>query len=186
MSGARRQIFIVFAGFLMVEKFGYAVEEITLLFLLNAAINVWLAPKIGRLIGRWGERKALIFEYLGLVVVFTGYAMVENATVAAGLYVVDHMFFALAIAIKTYFQKIADPADIAASAGVGFTISHIAAVVIPVLFGMLWLVSPPAVFLAGSAMAVVSLGLSFLVPARPAPGREAVLGSRAAPLQAAE
>jgi hypothetical protein len=186
MSGARRQIFVVFAGFLMVEKFGYTVGQITLLFLLNAALNVWLAPKIGRLIGRWGERKALIFEYIGLIGVFTAYAFVENATVAASLYVVDHMFFALAIAIKTYFQKIADPADIAASAGVGFTISHIAAVVIPVLFGMLWLVSPPAVFLAGSAMAAASLGLSFLVPARPAPGREAVLGGRAVPLPAAE
>jgi hypothetical protein len=186
MSGARRQIFIVFAGFLMVEKFGYAVEEITLLFLLNAAINVWLAPKIGRLIGRWGERKALIFEYVGLFVVFTGYAFVQNATIAAGLYVIDHMFFALAIAIKTYFQKIADPADIAASAGVGFTISHIAAVVLPVLFGLLWLVSPPAVFLAGSAMAAVSLGLSFLVPERPAPGAEAVFGWRGATQPAAE
>ena len=40
-------------------------------------------------------------------------------------------FFALAIAIQTYFQKIADPADIAATAGVSFTINHIAAVVMP-------------------------------------------------------
>ena len=64
MSGARRQIFIVFAGFLMVEKFGYTVDQITLLFLLNAVINIVLAPRIGQLIGRWGERPALIFESL--------------------------------------------------------------------------------------------------------------------------
>ena len=176
MSGARRQIFIVFAGFLMVEKFGYAVSEIALLFLLNAGLNVWLAPKIGRLIGRWGERRALIFEYVGLIGVFTAYAFVENATLAAGLYVVDHMFFALAIAIKTYFQKIADPADIASTAGVGFTINHIAAVAIPAAFGLVWLVSPAAVFLAGSAMAAISLLLSFNVPVAPAPGNEALVG----------
>ncbi len=176
MSGARRQIFIVFAGFLMVEKFGYDVGAIALLFLLNSAINIWLAPKIGRLIGRIGERKALIFEYIGLIIVFTAYAVVENATIAAGLYVVDHLFFALAIAIKTYFQKIADPADIASTAGVSFTINHIAAVVIPAAFGFLWLVSPAAVFLAGSAMAACSLIMALNVPRHPQPGQEVLLG----------
>lgn len=178
MSGARRQIFIVFAAFLLVEKFNYPVGSIALLFLLNAAMNVVLAPRIGRLIMRWGERKALLCEYSGLIVVFTAYAFVENATLAAGLYVVDHLFFVLAIAIKTYFQKIADPADIASTAGVGFTINHIAAVVIPVFFGALWLISPAAVFLAGTAMAVVSLGLAFNVPNRPAPGNEVIFGRR--------
>ncbi len=180
MSGARRQIFIVFAGFLMVEKFGYTVGEITLLFLLNAVLNVLFAPRIGRLVGRMGERSALILEYLGLIGVFTAYAFVDHAGLAAGLYVVDHLFFALAIAIKTYFQKIADPADIAATAGVGFTINHIAAVVIPAAFGFLWLVSPAAVFLAGAAMAGVSLVLSLNVPAAPEPGNEVVLGRRLA------
>jgi hypothetical protein len=178
MSGARRQIFIVFAGFLMVEKFGYSVGQITLLFLINAVLNVVFAPRIGRLIGRWGERRALVFEYLGLIGVFTAYAFVENANVAAGLYVVDHLFFALAIAIKTYFQKIADPRDIAATAGVGFTINHIAAVLLPAAFGFLWLISPAAVFLAGSAMAAVSLLLSLNVPLAPAPGNEVLLGRR--------
>ncbi|MEM7225466.1 MAG: MFS transporter [Pseudomonadota bacterium] len=189
MSGARRQIFIVFAGFLMVEKFGYDVTTITLLFLLNAVINIYLAPRIGRLIGRWGERKSLICEYIGLILVFTLYAFVENATMAAVLYVVDHLFFALAIAIKTYFQKIADPRDIAATAGVGFTINHIAAVVIPAVFGLIWLVSPAAVFLAGAGMAAVSLLLSLNVPALPQPGNEVLIGRRLSgpiPVAAAE
>ncbi len=172
MSGARRQIFIVFAGFLMVEKFGYSVAEISLLFLINASFNVFFARRIGRFIGEVGERNALIFEYLGLIGVFTGYAFVEHAGLAAGLYVVDHLFFALAIAIKTYFQKIADPKDIAATAGVGFTINHIAAVFLPAVLGMLWLQSPTAVFLFGSCIAVISLLLAMHVPRNPAPGRE--------------
>ena len=176
MQGARRQIFTVFAGFMMVEKFGYGVGEITLLFLLNGAINVWLAPRIGRLIIRWGERRALTFEYIGLIGVFVGYAFVEHAGIAAGLYVVDHLFFAMAIAIKTYFQKIADPADFAPTAGVGFTINHIAAVVIPAAFGFVWLVSPAAVFLSGAGIAALSLVLARNIPAQPAPGNEAVFG----------
>jgi len=178
MSGARRQIFVVFAGFLMVEKFGYSVGEITLLFLLNSVINVVLAPLVGRWVGRIGDRNALIVEYGGLVIIFTLYAYVAHPWAAAGLYVVDHLFFALAIAIKTYFQKIADPADIAATAGVGFTINHIAAVVIPAAFGLLWLVSPATVFLAGAAMSVVSLVLALNVPFNPEPGNEVLIGRR--------
>ena len=164
MSGARRQIFMVFAGFLMVEKFGFSASNIALLFLVNHLINAWAAPKIGRLISRFGERSALTLEYVGLIIIFTAYAFVEWAWLAMLLYVLDHLLFAMAIAIKSYFQKIADPADIASTAGVAFTINHIAAVVIPVIFGLIWLQSPAVVFLAGAAMAVLSLVLARLVP----------------------
>ncbi|WP_025521578.1 MFS transporter [Vibrio parahaemolyticus] len=172
MSGARRQIFTVFAGFLMVEKFGYSAAEITLLFLINYLFNFLFAKRIGRFIGVVGERKALTFEYVGLIFVFVGYGLVQTAEWAAALYVVDHLFFALALAIKTYFQKIADPADMASTAGVAFTINHIAAVVIPVTFGMIWLVSPSSVFYIGAGMAAVSLLLSLNIPAKPEEGNE--------------
>ena len=176
LSGARRQIFIVFAGFLMVEKFGYSAANIAALFLINHAFNWLFAERIGAVIGRIGERRALTFEYVGLIGVFTAYAFVDNAYLAAGLYVVDHMFFALAIAIKTYLQKIADPADIASTAGVSFTINHIAAVIIPAVLGMVWIVSPAAVFLVGAAFAACSLSLAQNVPAEPARGNEVVFG----------
>ncbi|EOK5972125.1 MFS transporter [Vibrio parahaemolyticus] len=172
MSGARRQIFTVFAGFLMVEKFGYSAADITLLFLINYLFNFLFAKHIGRFIGVVGERKALTFEYVGLIFVFVGYGLVQTAEWAAALYVVDHLFFALALAIKTYFQKIADPADMASTAGVAFTINHIAAVVIPVTFGMIWLVSPSSVFYIGAGMAAVSLLLSLNIPAKPEEGNE--------------
>ncbi|QUM75741.1 MFS transporter [Moritella sp. 24] len=164
LSGARRQIFVVFASFLMVEKFGYGVSEITALFMLNHVINLYLGPKIGAWIGRVGERRALTFEYTGLIFVFIGYALVESAELAAVLYIVDHLFFAIAIALKTYFQKIADPKDIAGSMGVSFSINHIAAVVIPVIFGLIWLQNPSLVFYAGAAIACLSLILSRFVP----------------------
>jgi hypothetical protein len=176
LSGARRQIFIVFAGFLMVEKFGYGVAEVSALFLINAVLNMLFAGRIGRIIGVVGERTALVFEYVGLIGVFSAYAFVQNAHLAAGLYIVDHFFFALAIAIKTYFQKIADPADIASSAGVSFTINHIAAVVLPALLGVLWLNSPAAVFLVGAGLAGLSLILSLNIPNAPHPGNEVNVG----------
>ena len=177
MSGARRQIFIVFAAFMMVETFGYAAKDITLLFLVNCLISIWVAPKVGRLIVRWGERPALILEYAGLIGVFTAYAFVQTAWLAAGLYIVDHLFFALAIAIKSYFRKIADPSDIASTAGVSLTISHIAAVGLPPLLGLVWVLGEQGrttVFLLGAAIAAGSLILALLVPNEPARGNESV------------
>lgn len=163
LSGARRQIFMVFAGFMMVEKFGYTAKDISLLYLCNYVFNMFFAPKIGRLIGVIGEKKILLIEYIGLILIFTSYAFVQNKYLAAGLYVADHLFFAMAIAVKTYFQKIADPKDIAATAGISFTINHIAAVVIPALLGILWLKSPQSVFLIGSGIAACSLFFSRLI-----------------------
>ena len=87
------------------------------------------------------------------------------------------MFFALYIAMSTYFQKIADPRDLASSAGVSFTINHIAAVVIPALLGYVWIQSNALVFYIGAGFALCSLLLAQNIPARPAPSNEVVFGA---------
>ncbi|EIE49900.1 hypothetical protein C357_16511 [Citreicella sp. 357] len=178
MSGARRQIFMVFAGFMMVERFGFSVDEITALFLINLVVNLVAAPMLGKAVHRFGERRALIFEYAGLTVIFILYGGLYwfgwGVVLASVLYVVDHVFFALALALKTYFQKIADPRDIAPTAAVAFTINHIAAVFLPVLLGLLWLAAPGAVFGLAACMALTSLGLALMIPRHPSPGNETV------------
>jgi predicted MFS family arabinose efflux permease len=174
LSGARRQIFVVFAGFLMVEKFGFSVSQMTLLFLVNGVLSIYLAPRIGRLVIFWGERRTLTLEYVGLVMIFTAYAFAESAWFASILYILDHIFFAMAIALKSYLKKIADPRDMAATAGVSFSINHIAAVILPFVLGMVWIVSPAMVFLIGAGFAVVSLLLSQMVPNAPQRGMETV------------
>nr|WP_298445573.1 MFS transporter [uncultured Ferrimonas sp.] len=169
LSGARRQIFVVFAGFLMVEKFGFSVTDITALFVINYLFNLFCAPAIGRLIKRIGERRALIAEYLGLILVFVGYGVAEEAWQAGTLYVLDHLLFALAIALQSYLQKIADPRDMAATASVSFTINHIAAVIIPAVLGLVWLNDHSLVFYTGASFALASLLLSLAVPSAPSP-----------------
>lgn len=174
LSGARRQIFVAFAGFLLVEKFDYSVANIALLLMINHACNYFFAERIGAWIGRVSERVALTFEYIGLIGVFLSYAFVNSALLAGGLYVIDHVFFVMAIAIKTYFQKIADPADIASTVSVSFTINHIAAVIIPAVLGLVWIYSHSLVFIIGAGFAACSLILSQFMPRRPEPGRETI------------
>ncbi|MGR3468809.1 MAG: MFS transporter [Shimia sp.] len=188
MAGARRQIFVVFAGFMMVERFGFEVHEITQLYLINLVFSMAVAPVFGRVVQRFGERNALVFEYAGLVFVFLAYGGLYwfgwGVVLAAALYVIDHIFFALAFAKKTYFQKIADPGDIAPTAAVAFTINHIAAVALPVPLGLMWLWAPGAVFGLAAALAMGSVLLALLIPRHPVPGRETILQPRLAEVAA--
>lgn len=181
MAGARRQIFVVFAGFMMVERFGMKVSEMTMLLLVNYVLQMVAAPAMGRALGRFGERNVMAFEYIGLTLVFLAYGGLYwfgwGILIAGGLYILDQMFFALSFALKTYFQKIADPADIAPTAAVAFTINHIAAVFLPAALGYMWAKSPDYVFLLGAGMAGVALALALMIPRHPEPGYETVFGS---------
>jgi hypothetical protein len=175
LSGARRQIFVVFAGFLLVEKFGVDIHNMVLLLLANSILNMYFAPKIGKLIAKFGERNTLRVEYFGLMIVFALYAFTDNLYFAIALFVIDHLLFAMGIALRTYFQKIADPRDITSTSAISFTINHIAAVILPAILGLVWLYSYNLVFLIGVLIVGVSFVLAFLVPAHPQEGRETTL-----------
>ena len=157
MAGARRQIFMAFAVLLMVQKFRYSVQEVTALFVVNNLINYYLSPLIGQSIIRFGERKVLSIEYVSLIFIFVAYAVTGSKLVVAFLYILDHIFFNFSIAIRTYFQKVGDPRDVAPSMAVGFTINHIAAVFLPALGGVLWMIDYRIPFISGAVMSLVSL-----------------------------
>ncbi|MHB9072848.1 MAG: MFS transporter [Desulfobaccales bacterium] len=157
MSGARRQIFMAFAVFLLVKRCHFTLQHITILFVINDLINYFLSPVIGKAILRLGERKVLSLEYFSLIFLFLAYALVQDKIVLSIIFILDHIFFNFAIAIQTYFQKVADPRDIAPSMAMGFTINHIAAVFLPAIGGFLWMLDYRIPFFAGAAMSVVSL-----------------------------
>ena len=159
MSGARRQIFVAFAVFLLVQKFQFSIREITILFLINNVINYFLNPMIGRAINRFGERKVLSIEYITLIFVFIAYAYSHSKAVVALMYIIDFVVFNFSIGIKSHFQKIADPRDIAGSMAMGVTINHISAVIIPIAGGLVWMLDYKIPFIAGAAMSIISLTL---------------------------
>jgi predicted MFS family arabinose efflux permease len=166
LSGARRQIFVAFAVFLLVKNFKFSVREITILFVINNIVNYFLSPAIGKAIIRFGERKVLSVEYTTLIFIFIAYAYIESKLIIAILYIIDHIVFNFAIAIKTYFQKVGDPRDIAPSMAVGFTINHIAAVVIPAIGGILWMINYRIPFLAAAGMSMISLLVAQFIKVR--------------------
>lgn len=164
MSGARRQIFVAFAVFLLVQKFDYTIQQVTMLFVINNVLNYFANPLIGKAVNRFGERSVLTLEYSSLTIIFLGYAFTESALLAGVFYVADNIVFNFAMAIKTFYQKIADPRDIASGMAVGFTINHIAAVFIPFMGGLLWMTDYRTVFLCAVGMSLISLTLAQIIP----------------------
>ena len=149
LSGARRQIFIVFATFILVDVFGLTIVQMLLLLLINAFANMGTGLVLGPAINKFGERVILQIEYLGLFFVFLayGWALAHAGEswalpLVIGLYILDHILFQFAIGIESYFKKIADPRDLAGSAAVSFSINHIAAVTLPIVLGLVYIQTP--------------------------------------------
>ncbi|GFO53814.1 MFS transporter [Geomonas sp. Red276] len=157
LSGARRQIFVVFSILLLVQVFHFSVRDMTLLFIVNNIVAYILNSLIGKAINKVGERFISSIEYTGVIIVFLVYAFSTSKTLVMFMYIVDNILYNFDVAIRTYFQKVADPADIASSMSVGFTINHIAAVFLPALGGYFWMLDYRIPFVAGSALGVVSL-----------------------------
>ncbi len=157
LSGSRRQIFVVFAVFLLVDKYNFSVAEIAALFIVNNIIGYFVNPLIAKSINAFGERKVLSFEYIALIFIFYAYTQWDAKWGVALLYILDHIFFNFSFGLKTYLQKIADPKDIAPSNAVGFAINHIAAVVIPFVGGVMWMTNWQLPFYAGVGLSILSL-----------------------------
>jgi hypothetical protein len=157
LAGTRRQIFTVFAIFLLVERYNLGLRIVTGIYVINYALTYLLNPQISKALNKYGERIVLSLESASLIVLFLGYAFINNVWVVVGLFILDSIFFNFSIGLNTYLQKTADPEDLGSSTAVGFTINHISAVIIPVFGGVLWMLNWRLPFLVGTGFALLSL-----------------------------
>ena len=159
LMGIRRHIFTTFAIFMLVSVYEIPVSWTATLLLVNNLISTFSSAGLGYLVARFGERKVLTVNFLGLIGVFLGYAYTSFLPLLFFLFILDHVFFGFNLAIESYFQKIAlSPEEITSNLGMAQTINHVSALAVPVLGGILWeQVSPSAPFLLGVLVAAASL-----------------------------
>jgi len=157
LSGARRQIFTVFAIFLLVEKYGLSVSTVTGIYVVNYILTFLFNPLISKAINNYGERIVLSLESASLVVLFLGYAFIENVYIVVLLYIMDSVFMNFSIGLNTYLQKTADKQDFGSLTAIGFTINHISAVIIPLMGGIMWMINWRFPFIVGAVLTIVSL-----------------------------
>jgi predicted MFS family arabinose efflux permease len=146
LFGIRKQIFLVFGAWVLVEIHGVPVSTMALLYFIAATLGVIMRPLLGEVIDWLGERTVLAvdeFLLLGvcLTYAFAGDLLSGRAVLFAlyAAYVLDITLFALRIARTTYLKKIADdPADITPTISMGITIDHAVAMTLPILSGYIW------------------------------------------------
>ena len=166
LEGWRKQICIAFAGYLLVKQYHTSLSMMLSLWLVAQVLSWLFAPRIGRWIDSVGERRALVFYYSGMAVLFSGYGFIENRELLSALYVLDTVLFAFTMAQTTYINKIAPPSEHTATLSMGVAINHIASVLMPLTGGMLWNYAGYRwAFLTGVIAALVSVVVSLFLPA---------------------
>jgi len=146
LFGIRKQIFLAFGAWVLVEIHGVSVSTIALLYFVAATLGVILRPLLGEVVDWLGERTVLAADELLLLGICLTYAFAGeffsgNGVLFAlyGAYILDIILFALRVARTTYLKKIADdPADITPTISMGITIDHAVAMTLPILSGYIW------------------------------------------------
>jgi hypothetical protein len=179
LAGTRRQIFTVFAIFLLVENYNLGLRVITGIYVINYALTYLLNPQISRALNKYGERIVLSLESASLILLFLGYAFIDNVWIVVGLFILDSIFFNFSIGLNTYLQKTASPEDLGSSTAVGFTINHISAVIIPVFGGILWMLNWRLPFLVGTGFTILSLFFTQMITTDYHEKRVLVFGAKA-------
>jgi len=136
LDGARQQIFFSFGLWVLVNRFGFKVPQISLLLLVITFAGMVTAPYLGRWVDRRGERTTLSLVNLFYVVALGGYALAPNAWLACLFYLIYSIISPLSfIGGSSYLRKIAVPQDVASSLAMGVTLLHATAIVVPVVAG---------------------------------------------------
>jgi predicted MFS family arabinose efflux permease len=146
LFGVRKQIFLAFGGWVLVQVHGVQVSTIAVLYFIAAVLGVVLRPLLGDVIDWLGERKVLAADEIFLIIVCLVYAFAGDILpkpycvyLLFGAYIFDSVLFALRIARTTYLKKIADdPSDITPTISLGVTIDHSVAMTLPILSGYVW------------------------------------------------
>ena len=174
LDGCRFEIFATFGVFALVDVYGVEVRTVTLLMLANAVLTWAAGPLIGSWIDRLGERRVLTWTYVGHVLVFTGFALVPNVYFLYAMYLGYRLLDVARIGLNTYAKKVSLPQDLSPNLAMGVTMSHAAAIVVPITGGILWQTLGYQVsFLFGAFFVVLSVIFTRYIRERaPAPAAE--------------
>ncbi len=182
LFGARKQIFLTFGPWVLIKVFHQRPATFGLLSMIAGAIGVFLLPRLGRWIDRFGERPIMMADAALIFCVCLCYGYAERFAASWALYAVaatlvaDELLFAFGMARTTYMDKIAETkADLTASLSLSVSLDHVVSMSVPSLGGWLWIrYGYPTVFVAGAGIALITLLVASRVRLPRASGARAV------------
>ena len=166
LEGWRKQIFIAFAGFLLVVRYRTPLQTMLVLWIISNFIGYIAAHLVGRIIDRLGERRVLVFYYAAMMLIFLGYEHAADRRLLYALFVADNVFFVCAMALTTIVSRLAPPEEYTPTLSMGVAVNHVAAVLMPLIGGYLWGLGYQWTFRVGTAAALASVLVALLAPTR--------------------
>ncbi len=174
LFGARKQIFITFGVWVLIDVYGQPASGIAKLLLIGALIGIVFKPLAGWAIDHYGEHTVLVVDGLILAVVCVGYGYAmwlaptaqSALLIAQGCFITDNLLFALGTGRAVYLSRITETHDdLTSSLAMGVSINHIASMTIPALAGIVWeRFGYERVFLAAAILAICIAGVATRVP----------------------
>lgn len=173
--GARKQIFLTFAPWVLIQFFGCGVHTFALLGIIGTVIGLVFRPLLGRAVDCWGERTVLSLDSIFIITICVLYAFSpqwlpkESALIVImGCYITDQLLFATAMARTTYLNRIAEStSDLAPTLSMGLTLDHAVSMSVPFAGGLIWAAfGYQSVFIAAAVIGVLSLIMARFIPSR--------------------
>ena len=145
--GARKQIFITFAPFVLIKEYGFSTASMATLLGLCALINVFAAPAIGKLTDKWGYRNTMIWDTVVLTFVCLLYGFAGDLFpvriafwVVAVNYVLDAILSTTSLATNIYVRSLAENQDeLTSTLSTGISINHLIAILSAPVGGWIWI-----------------------------------------------
>jgi len=165
LSGARKQIFITFAPWVLVSVLGQSTQIMATLFTIGGVIGILFQPLLGWAIDKLGERMVLASEAVILVFVCFGYGFAKFLfntdtafLVVCACFLLDQMIFSVSMARSTYMKKIAlQPDHIQPALTAAVTIDHVFSITAALVGGLIWnTFGFQYVFLLGVVIAIIN------------------------------
>jgi predicted MFS family arabinose efflux permease len=176
-SGARKLVMSSFVTLVLVDKFGLEVWQVSTLMVVGSVLTLVLAPYLGSLIDRFGERVTTPVAYGVLALCCLGYATIPFLWALVVLWVIMQLAMPLSIGLSTYVYRTAPPEELTPTLSAGVTFDHISSVGMPFLYGVaLPAVGYEGIFLFTGALILVSIPFARVLQVRapiapqPAPG----------------
>jgi MFS family permease len=157
--GARKQVFLTFAPYVMILQYGASTAVISLLFAVSAGACAVFSPVTGRIIDRLGYKVVMVADTLLLVFVCFFYGFSHRLFSAHTAYIVvcinyilDAIISLASMASNVYVKDIAANQDeITSTLYTGVSVNHAVSIFIALMGGWIWKVTGIEVLFSISA-----------------------------------
>ncbi len=172
--GARKQIFITFAPYVLIRIYGMDTKTMAVLLGVCALVNIYCAPMIGKLTDHIGYKNVMIYDTVVLFFVCLIYGYADNLfakDIAIWVVCVNFMLDAIistsSMASNIYVRDIsANEEEITATLTTGISINHLISILAALLGGIVWkYVGVGWLFTFAAIMALGNSAFALTIPA---------------------